>query len=1030
MTDEKIVLPDELLQRLRVGDIVLFLGAGASRGAKNIDGKDMPQAQQLSDYLAEKLLNGSYIGKPLAYVGQTAIGHVGLDLVQKEVKNLIAPMEPAAFHKLVSEFRWRLAVTTNYDLILETVYANNISSRLQTIIPWVRNSDEIDRSVQDYSKLLYLKLHGCLNYIDDPSVPLIISPEQFNEYRHLRGNLFDYFRQVASEMPVVWAGFGMMDQDLLAILQEIEKEYGEIKSSHYIIDPSMDEIREGIFKRKNINLIKCSFEDFLVACDKALPKESRSISGIVRGNHPIEVRLTKKYDELTMLPQLLDTEFEHVRTDMTVVNENPQIFYQGLCRNFTPVQMSWDFVRRTNAKMIESLGDEQARVEARVLRAPAGLGKSVALRRLAWDLASEGRLCLYLRDQGRVDIAALEQLLNAIDERLYIFIDNAPKYSNEIEGLIRRVRQSNKKMTVILASRINEWNTFCENLDALIQRDDIFEIHNLSEQEVDTLLEKLSTYGSLGELARKNYAERKKVFMDFANRQLLVALAEATSGQTFERIILNEYQGISSPDARKLYRGVALLHRLGVEVRANLIQKIYKIPYEDFSERFYRPLEKVIFAERDHAGFRYRTRHPEIARMLFNQAYQDPEERLREVINTLGSLNTSFDTDLQAFSALINHRRVGEYFSTSPNGVKKLYEAALKIGHPQEVYRQWGLYELRRGDLVVAEEILLIADSKSPGEPYTSHALAELKLKQAEANITNEKFEIYFEDACFLLDPLIVKPRHRAVSLHTRGKLEILKLKRMRRSGDIDGEMRVFSDLERRLQRAQRDYPGDERFMKLESDANVIVNNTDAALKKLEEAYRANRDQVHTIRQLYKMYRARGRNEDADDLLDQSLDRLPASKELNYMQFERLRGSADPQTLLSLLNKAVVEGDGNRERLFWFSRYAHQYGNYAEKKLANQRFERLRDEVGTWGDAGRIRDYAKNDVDKIMHIGVVENKMRDVLWIKRNSDGESLFTHRSFVDSDMWEEISNGDRVEFAIAYRLAGPVATDITQV
>lgn len=1023
-----VTLPDELVRRLRMGEVALFLGAGASRGSKDKSGREMPQAQGLSDYLAKTLLTNDYVGKPLAYVGQTAIEYAGVDAVQRTVKELIEPMEPDVHHLKIPGFRWRLIATTNYDLLIEKSYERQIAARLQNLIPWIRNTDVIDSSIQDYSKLLYLKLHGCVNHIGDPSVPLILSPEQFNDHRNNRGNLFDYFRLIASEMPVVWAGFGLMDQDILQILQEIERQYGDLKSSHYIIDPSMDEIRASIFRRRNLHLISCGFSDFIEACDSQIPTTARNISGVIRSPHPIEIRLTKPYDSVNMLSQLLETECEHVRPDMPLVQEDPNIFYQGLCRNFTPMQLDWDVKRNVATKLLNSLESEQARVEMRVLRAPAGLGKTVALRRMAWDLASKGHLCLYLRESGRVDTSAIENLLHSIDERLYVFIDNAPKHSNDIEFLIRRIRQTNRSLTVITTSRVNEWNMFCENLDGLLKQDDYFEIYNLSEHEIDGLLAKLDIHNALGDLKNKSDVERKKFFMGFANRQILVALFEATHGQPLQRIILHEYMGIGSPEARKLYRGVALLHRLGIAVRADLIKKIYKIPYEEFGERFYRPLEKVVFAERDYSGFKYRTRHPEIARMLFDQAYSDPTERLREVINTLKALNTSFESDSQAFSALINHRKVGEYFSDNLSDVDSLYSEALKIGERQEVLRQWGLYELRRGNLDRSEEILLEAQKDNDSDPYTIHAIAELRFKQAEFSKDEQQFENYAEHAQILLESLVPKPRHRPVALHTQIKLDLLRLRRFVSAGNQDEEVRVFTSLERKLHRAQRDYPGDERFIKLESDANRIVKNDYKALLKLEEAHRANKDQVHIIRQLFKIYTSRGETEKAEALLKDSLSRLPDSRELNYLQFEALKGKADPYQLLNLLNRSVVEGDGNRERLFWLSRYAHQYGNSRERKLSLERFERLRDQIGTWGDAGRVRDYAKEGDNLVTYTGVIEGKLKDILWVKRDIDSELVFAHRSQTSADAWEELANGDRVRFSIGYRFAGPIATAIT--
>ena len=77
-------------------------------------------------------------------------------------------------------------------------------------------------------------------------------------------------------------------------------------------------------------------------------------------------------------------------------------------------------------------------------------------------------MCLYLREQGRINLSAIEQLWSAIDERLYLFIDNAAFHTSDIEALMRQARASSARVTVVTTARINEWDLQCEGLDGFV----------------------------------------------------------------------------------------------------------------------------------------------------------------------------------------------------------------------------------------------------------------------------------------------------------------------------------------------------------------------------------------------------------------------------------------------------------------------------------------------------------------------------------------------------------------------------------
>ena len=57
-------IPDHLVSQVRDGNAIIFLGAGASRGAQTATGEDCPTTQVLTAKLSAKFLGGSSIPTP------------------------------------------------------------------------------------------------------------------------------------------------------------------------------------------------------------------------------------------------------------------------------------------------------------------------------------------------------------------------------------------------------------------------------------------------------------------------------------------------------------------------------------------------------------------------------------------------------------------------------------------------------------------------------------------------------------------------------------------------------------------------------------------------------------------------------------------------------------------------------------------------------------------------------------------------------------------------------------------------------
>jgi hypothetical protein len=232
-----LIIPHFLEEQVQEGNVVLFLGSGASIGAMHKDGNKPPIGNELANLLASKFLGTEYYDRPLSYVSDLAISETNLVTVQDYIASVFMEFYPADFHKLIPNFVWRAIATTNYDLIIERAYSSN-SSALQTPIPFKKNGERVEDKLKAADSLCYYKLHGCITITNDLLLPLILTPDQYITHRKNRSRLFERLQDHAYENPMVFIGQSLSDIDIRAILLELDQ-LGDAKPRSYIVAPSM-----------------------------------------------------------------------------------------------------------------------------------------------------------------------------------------------------------------------------------------------------------------------------------------------------------------------------------------------------------------------------------------------------------------------------------------------------------------------------------------------------------------------------------------------------------------------------------------------------------------------------------------------------------------------------------------------------------------------------------------------------------------------------------------------------------------------
>ncbi len=1025
-------LPAFLLSEINEGSVVLMLGAGASMESKYANGHSAPSSNELGKKLADKFLGGKFKNYPLGQISELANSESNLYKVQEFIRDLFEPLKPSKAHNLLPAFRWRGLATTNYDLLVEKAYAK--TNDQQRVVPFIDNSDQIDEKLRNPDSLAYLKLHGCITRIANENCPLILTPDQFAQYEEGRKNVFRMFVQWACERIVVFVGYNLNDPNFRSLIINVSKQQGEFRPRYYMVTPNVDPIEARAWEKKHITMLSGTFEDFLITADSKLTSPFRGLKKTaLTGNLAITGRFIKKDVAINdNCIQFLNTDVDYVKAVKITKQVDPKDFYKGINPGWSAIEQNLD-VRRGLVDTILSdhfLNDKTVmdNLQFIVVKGHAGAGKSTLLHRIAWDAAHDyDKLCLYLNPSyGLINTVALQQIIKCCKERVYLFIEDAPNRIRELESLTNAIGEHGKYLTVIASARINEWNMSCENLSSYVTNE--YELKYLSHKDIDNLLVLLKRHNALGTLSNSNMEDRRKAFVEHADRQLLVALHEATLGKAFEEIITDEYNNIKPPQAQSIYLTICVLNRFDVPVRAGLISRIHGVTFEEFRKSFFMPLERIIESIYNPIirDYQYKTRHAHIAEIIFEDILRKPEEKYHEYLKGLRQLNLSYKTDRSAFNHMIKGRTLLDMFPDH-SMVQEIYKLAEEnAGQDQHLLHQMGIYEMNRpnGNLYASGELLDKALALFPNNHTVQHSIAECCLKRAGIARTElEKNKSLEQATRICLD--LKKVTKDSFAITTLVKIGLSKLKEelqssVELSADNSVIERYTKDIEKELNQGLQKFPMDPVLLNLDSQFASLIMESKRAIESLRKSFEANPRNAYVAIRLADCQKKTSM-QDAEATLKHALEASGFNRQLHYAYGKLLleMGTATNETLEHHFRRSYSPGDSNYDAQLLHARQLFINGEDTDSKAI---FKKL----GTSHLPSDFRNRAQYPLESEFG-GSITKMEATYCFVLRDGIGDHIYVNPDNFEVDDWTLLTVGTRVRFHIAFSMKGPRAINV---
>ncbi|QDT05328.1 hypothetical protein K227x_37280 [Rubripirellula lacrimiformis] len=260
----KVKMPASLCQSVAAGEIVPFVGAGASLSVKrdlfpSWTGvlERLEQELESEGREPEKTLVRTYtnLGRLFDAAGEAykSLGHARFAKVMVELFHKAKPADAdLSLHKLIWEVNPDLVLTTNYDSALE--WANEKATPILN----ANRSDLAGIASQSRRQMSRVwHLHG---YIAD-SESLILAPSQYDRlYVESTKDTYEAARKqlhaIVANRPLLFVGFSLEDRYVMEMLEKVLNCFAGSLASSYALFRSGDGDSESLWEKHNIQVLE------------------------------------------------------------------------------------------------------------------------------------------------------------------------------------------------------------------------------------------------------------------------------------------------------------------------------------------------------------------------------------------------------------------------------------------------------------------------------------------------------------------------------------------------------------------------------------------------------------------------------------------------------------------------------------------------------------------------------------------------------------------------------------------------------
>ena len=1012
---------NHLVDRISVGQCILFVGAGLTQSCKDDRGSKGPSATQLARLVSARFLGQNEIQDNLSDAADYSLVFNSKYDIDSYVRGQLDGLRPSPAALTIPLMPWKAIYTTNYDVVVEKAY-EAVDSPIQLVRPIYSNLTPLS-ALPDGTIPLY-KLHGCISRIDSPESQLAITQNEMARARDGRRKLFRRFSDDLSEYTVLYVGYSQGDAFFREIIAEIVDECGGVDGLRrsYAVTPGAKEyVKLAWDRNRKISLINADAEE-------SLPWLKNSVSVHNKSEQAKDLSLEGALPEA---PELAREDIEAIRYQYVFPMEEMQLgladaeeFYKGNEAQWADIAADHDARRELAEEVILTfVGDVDAtHLRTAGLFGEAGSGKSTLLKRIAADLLNDWKLpVVFARNNRSLDYAALRPLIRALGTRIYVGVDNIADRIQELENFVDAARRDKADITILGCARLNEWSYKNQSLGLTF--DISFDLQYLTTPEIDALLEKLEITDQLGILAQQTLTERRWAFIRRADRQLLVALREATEGKRFDQIIQDEYTAIPEESAREAYLLVCCVYQAKVAMRAGVLRRLTGVSFEDFQAKILTPAERVIIEDNEDGEVVYRARHPIVAQIVADYKIPAAMERLAIYRRIFESLDLGMTEDRLAYQRLSRSRELAD--SLMSYDLKAAFYKACRDANPSDAIaaQHWAIAAMDARRFDTAQNQLKAARELDPRDRSIQHSWGMLALRQYEHKSGTSWEPIHYGNAEERFSELIRRRPRDSVSYVSLASLYRV---RARRSNDETGKVGWYSQALSVLEKGEQSVSEPSTLSAEQGriyDELGQMEDADTAFRKALTDNPSN----STARNGYGRFLLRqNRTTELLTILQEGLE-----IDTDDMRLRRLKGialacvDAPLDAVANELKAAAGPNMRNWRAGLDLAVYLYIKGQEIQ---ADDVFSSLKELELEEREKRRARPLPQFCNPETMTDSGRITTLRDTYgFITRAGHPVDVHLNRYFVDAMIDAELNYGSHVKFDLRFSLLGPVATAV---
>ena len=542
------------------GEYSLLLGAGASIGSLGGNGEPLPSGPRLRDMLVEQFkirTEGQPITLSRAYAAAKRNSPIRLE---KFIRNHFTRCQPD-WQQILTRPDWHRIWTLNIDDVIEVAYdQRNIEVERFNWTSKFRDGSGPKQQI--------IHLHGFANDVSDPSESasdVVFSVAEYATILKDSRAWHTVFTDEFAERPFIILGASLVDE---FDLQQALASSAAVSTRGFptiIILKRISQLERDELQDLGLIVIEGDARKFMELLHEKLSNYRSTVQGFYKQIlNPQVARFLQQFTDLRQFDPHSGTATRN--------------FYSGYEPHWKNILDKDDAPMQTTERSFNTIQRRSAQNDQRqtihVLTGSRGSGKSTGLLRIARYLISDGLPVFHFRGDEDLDTHATMEWLRHLPETVMIF-DDCADFADSIGELAEMCAESELKLLIVGAERSTRRNFLLQNIDHnYLQLRPEYEYDRLSNRDIGSLIDKLSSRRRLGQITRRSRSQQYRYFRSQASRRLFEGMANLEGGQGFRARIQTDYQGISSQGLLRLYAAASIAYQYGYSVPLGISSKI------------------------------------------------------------------------------------------------------------------------------------------------------------------------------------------------------------------------------------------------------------------------------------------------------------------------------------------------------------------------------------------------------------------------------------------------------------------------